>query len=60
MPAEREVTSNLNNPRVEHNAVADAVVASARNEAGSGGGGAASARPQARGVSDDPRGADAR
>ncbi len=41
VPGEREVTSNLNNPRV-----ADAVVASARYEAGSDG--AAAARPEDR------------
>ena len=36
LPGEREVTSDLNNPRVEHDAVADAVVQSARYEAESG------------------------
>jgi Xaa-Pro aminopeptidase len=32
LPGEREVTSDLNNPRVEHDGVADAVVQSARYE----------------------------
>ena len=54
VPGEREVTSNLNNPRV-----ADQVVASARSEAGSDGGKAAAARPVDRVAGGDPGGADA-
>jgi len=53
LPGTREVTSNLNNPRV-----ADAVVDSARYEAGSDGGRAA-ARPEDRVASEDAEGAHA-
>jgi Xaa-Pro aminopeptidase len=49
LPGEREVTSDLNNPRV-----AEQVVASARYEAGSDGGKAAIARPEARVARGDP------
>jgi Xaa-Pro aminopeptidase len=55
LPGAREVTSEKNNPRL-----ADAVVDSARAQAGSDGGEAAAARPVDRVASGDPGGANAR